>query len=332
VELHGARVLVTGACGFIGSHLVEELLAAGARVRALVFYSAAGSRGWIDALPPEAVRTTEIVPGDVRDAGLVEEAARGADAIVHLAALVGIPYSYRAPRTTLETNTTGTLNVLEASRRLDTARTVIVSSSEVYGTARAVPIREDHPLQAQSPYAASKIAAEKLAEAYAHSFGVRVVVARPFNTYGPRQSTRAVIPSIAAPLLAGAREVRLGNLSPRRDFVFVRDTARALVALARCDAAVGEAVNIATGEEVAIGDLAERIIGRIAPGARVVVDGERVRPAGSEVERLCGSGARLAELTGFRPHYSLDRGLDETIAWLRAPENLARTRAAEYAV
>jgi NAD dependent epimerase/dehydratase len=329
VNLVGCQVLVTGAGGFIGSHLCEALLAEGARVRALVSYDARGSWGWLDALPGRDA--LEVVAGDVRDAASVDDAVRGTTAVFHLAALIGIPYSYRAPDAYLETNVKGTLHVLQAARRHGVERVLVTSTSEVYGSARSVPMREDHPLTAQSPYAASKIAADKLAESFARSFGLPVTIVRPFNCFGPRQSTRAVIPAIIVQLLAGG-PLRLGSLEPRRDFTYVADTARAFIAIARSEATRGEEVHVASGVDVAIGELAEELVRRLAPGTPIVLDDERLRPAGSEVLRLLGDASRLRALTDFAPRFDLARGLEETIAWFRDPANLARYRAEGYQV
>ena len=258
MNLAGKRVLVTGADGFIGSHLVEALVAHGAEVRAFVVYNSLGSWGWLDTLPEATKAALEVVAGDIRDPHVVSEAVRGVDAVLHLAALIAIPYSYVAPASYVETNVTGTLHVLTAARTHGTARVLVTSTSEVYGTARYVPIDERHPLSGQSPYAATKIGADRLAESFHKSFGVPVVIARPFNTYGPRQSARAVLPTIVTQLLSGADEIRLGNLAPTRDLNFVTDTCRGMIALAECDAAVGEEVQIATQTEVSVGDLATR--------------------------------------------------------------------------
>jgi NAD dependent epimerase/dehydratase len=332
MSLVGTRVLVTGAGGFIGSHVVEALVAAGAAVRALVRYVSSGSHGWLDVLAPPVRGAVEVVAGDVRDAASVESAVRGTTIVLHLAALNGIPYSYAAPEAYVETNISGALHVLQAARRHELARVVLTSSSEVYGTAQQVPMDERHPQQAQSPYAASKIAADKLAEAFVHSFGLDVVVLRPFNAFGPRQSARAVIPAILVQLLAGADEIRLGHLTPRRDFTYVEDLARAFVAVADAPRVRGTELNVASGREIAIGALAEALIARVRPHARVVAAPERLRPAASEVERLLGCSTRLRELTGWQPAWDLERGLDATVAWFSQPANRAFFRAAGYQV
>lgn len=317
MSLAGRIVLVTGAGGFIGSHLVEALVEAGASVRALVRYSALGSRGWLDAVAPGV----EIVHGDVRDAASVDAAVRGASVVFHLAALVSVPYSFAAPEAVVDTIVKGTLHVLTAARAHAVERVVVTSSSEVYGTARTVPIDETHPLQAQSPYAAAKIAADKLAESFGRAFDTPVTVVRPFNAYGPRQSARAVIPTIITQLVAG-RPLRLGSLAPRRDFTYVADLAAAFVAAAACQRAVGEELNVASGREVSIGELAGALISRIAPGTEILEDRERLRPERAEVQRLLGSAARLRALTGWEPRWSLERGLDATVAWFRDPAHL----------
>ena len=331
MNLAGKRVLVTGADGFIGSHLVEALVAHGAEVRAFVVYNSLGSWGWLDTLPEATKAKLEVVAGDIRDAHVVSEAVRGVDAVLHLAALIAIPYSYVAPASYVETNVTGTLHVLTAARTHGTARVLVTSTSEVYGTARYVPIDERHPLSGQSPYAATKIGADRLAESFHKSFGVPVVIARPFNTYGPRQSARAVLPTIVTQLLSGADEIRLGNLAPTRDLNFVTDTCRGMIALAECDAAVGEEVQIATQTEVSVGDLATRLVALIRPDARIVTEAARLRPEASEVERLVGSNQKIRALTGWSPQVELDEGLARTLAWFREPGNLARYRAHHYA-
>jgi len=327
------RVFVTGADGFIGSHLVEHLVAAGCRVRALALYNAFDSRGWLDHVDPAVLHETEIVSGDVRDAGAMRRALRDCDAVMHLAALIGIPYSYHAPESYVETNVRGTLNVLEAARDAG-ARVIQTSTSEVYGTARCVPITEEHPLQAQSPYAATKIAADQLALSYHAAFGLPVTIVRPFNTYGPRQSTRAVIPTIVTQIAAGARSLRLGALHPTRDLNFVGDTVRAFAAALHCDAAIGQAVNVGSGFEISIGDLAALIAQEMDVEIEVASDSARLRPAASEVERLLASNERARALLGWTPRVGglagLRDGLAQTIAWFREPANLARYRAGAY--
>jgi NAD dependent epimerase/dehydratase len=330
MELRNQTALVTGADGFLGSHLVEALVSRGVSVRAFVYYNAFNSFGWLDSLPEERLREIDVRAGDVRDPTAVEAAMRGARAVFHLAALIGVPFSYESPASYVDTNVKGTLHVLEAARKLGVERTLIVSSSEVYGTARYLPIDEEHPLQGQSPYSASKIGAEKLAEAFYRSFELPLVVVRPFNTYGPRQSARAVIPTIITQLLAGETEVRLGSLEPRRDFNYVKDTVSALIELACCDRCLGEVVNVASGVDVSIGELAQELVSRIRPEARVIHDAQRVRPRHSEVERLLGSNAKLRSLTGWTPDFDLKRGLTETIAWFRDPEHAARYKSQAY--
>jgi nucleoside-diphosphate-sugar epimerase len=277
-------------------------------------------------LPTQARAAVEVATGDVRDAGSLEAAMRGCDIVLHLAALIGIPYSYVTPEAYVATNVGGTLNLLQAARRADVRRVVVTSTSEVYGSARVVPMDETHPLQAQSPYAASKIAADKLAESFARSFGLDVVTLRPFNAFGPRQSTRAVIPSILTQLLDGADAVQVGALTTRRDFTFVADLAQAFVAVAGADGVAGLELNVASGVDVAIGTVARALIERLRPQARLCEDEARLRPAASEVERLCGSSQRLRELTGWQPAWTLERGLDATIEWFRQPQHRAHYR------
>jgi NAD dependent epimerase/dehydratase len=322
----GRRVLVTGGEGFIGSHLVEALLHAGADVRALVHYNPFGRWGWLH----EHGGDVEILAGDVRDAERVARAADGVDVIFHLAALVGIPYSYEAPESYLQTNVMGTYNLLMAARRAGVSRYIQTSTSEVYGSALRVPIDEEHPLQPQSPYSASKIAADMLALSFHHSFELPVAVVRPFNTYGPRQSARAVIPAVLGQIYSGAQEIQIGATSPKRDFNFVTDTARGFIALAECDRALGEVVNIGSGREIAIGDLIELMIEVSGRDVRTVRAPERIRPAGSEVDRLMCDNRRAAEWAGWRPEVSLEDGLRRTAEWIE--QNLSSVHSKRYQV
>lgn len=320
------KILVTGADGFIGSHLVEHLVRAGHDVRAFVLYNSFNSWGWLDHAGPDVKGRFDIFQGDIRDPNGVREAMRGCGTVLHLAALIAIPYSYHSPDTYIDVNIKGTLNVLQAARDLQVGRVVHTSTSEVYGTARFVPITEEHPLQGQSPYSASKIGADQLALSFHRSFGTPVAVLRPFNTYGPRQSARAIIPTIITQLANGAREIRLGNLAPTRDFSFVADTVRGFTALAACDAAVGEVVNIGSGFEISMGDTARLLIEMMGCEATVTTDESRIRPEKSEVERLWADCTRAQALFGWTPAYGgLDgfrRGLQETILWFRESGNL----------
>ena len=327
-------VAVTGGDGFIGSHLVEALVARGARVRAMAQYNAFGTWGWLDALPANVLESVEVVLGDVRDARSVHELMHGAASVYHLAALIAIPYSYSAPRSYLDTNAIGTLNVLEAARELETPRVVHTSTSEVYGTAQTVPISESHPLHAQSPYAASKIAGDKLAESYHRSFGVPVVTLRPFNTYGPRQSARAVIPTVITQLAAGERELRLGLLTPTRDFNYVADTVEAFLAVGTApDAAVvGRVLNAGSGTETSIADVAHMIAEIIGVEPSITEEQVRLRPDDSEVMRLVSDATALRDATGWAPRVSLRDGLVATCSWFREPSNLARYRSDRFVV
>lgn len=327
MTLAGRRVLVTGAGGFIGSHLVERLVELGARTTALVRYGSAGSWGWLDESAVK--KDVRVVLGDVRDPESLREAVQGAEVVFHLAALIAIPYSYRTPVSFLRTNAEGTLNLLEVARSAGVALVIHTSTSEVYGTARSVPIGEEHPLQAQSPYAASKIAADKVAEAFHRSYGLPVVTARPFNTYGPRQSARAVIPTIIAQALVGAR-ILLGRLEPTRDFTYVSDTVEGFVRAAESPAAVGRVVNVGSGREIAIGDLAREILALLGRDVPIVCDEARLRPEESEVLRLCADNRRAGELLGWHPQTGLKEGLEQTIEWVRA--HLDRYRPHLYAI
>ncbi|MER0449567.1 SDR family NAD(P)-dependent oxidoreductase [Streptomyces sp. Edi4] len=325
-------VAVTGAEGFIGSHLTEALVASGHRVRAMAQYNSFSSYGWLETLSADVLDQVEIVLGDVRDPGSVRALAEGAEAVYHLAALIAIPYSYQAPHSYVDTNVTGTLNVLEAVRALETPRLVHTSTSETYGTARTVPITEDHPINTQSPYAASKAGGDRLADSYYASFATPVVTLRPFNTYGPRQSMRAVIPTVIGQVAAGSRTITLGDLRPTRDFTFAVDTARAFLAVgtAPAERVVGRTFNAGTGTEISVGDLV-RLIGKVM-GAELDVqeDGQRIRPANSEVMRLVADASRLTEATGWQPEFSLEAGLERTAEFFRDPGNLARYKTGIY--
>jgi len=328
------RVFVTGADGFIGSHLVEHLVASGRRVRALALYNAFDTRGWLDHIDPKIAAEVEIVAGDVRDASFVRRTMQGCESVLHLAALIGIPYSYHAPESYVDTNVKGTLNILEAARDLGVGRVIQTSTSEVYGTARTAPITEEHPLNAQSPYAATKIAADQLALSYHASFGLPVVIVRPFNTYGPRQSTRAVIPTIITQIAGGAHRIRLGSIHPTRDLNFVGDTVRAFGAALDAEAAPGQVVNVGTGYEISVGDLAALIAADMGAEIEIETDAARVRPGPSEVERLLASNERAHRILGWTParggREGLRAGLAATIAWFREPANLARYRQGAY--
>lgn len=311
------KVLVTGADGFIGSHLTEELVRSGYRVKAFVYYNSFNTWGWLDTLPKEIMQNVEIFQGDIRDPNGVEEAMKGIDAVFHLAALIAIPFSYHSPDTYVDTNIKGTLNVLQAARKLETKRVLITSTSEVYGTAQYVPIDEKHPFQGQSPYSATKIGADRLAESFYRSFQMPITIVRPFNTYGPRQSARAVIPTIITQLLAGKEEIKLGSISPTRDFNFVKDTANGFIKIYESDKTIGEEINIATQKEISVGQLAEELIRQINPNAKIICDEERIRPEKSEVNRLLGSNQKIIRLTGWKPQYSFEQGLQITIEWIK---------------
>lgn len=312
------KILVTGADGFIGSHLVERLVdEGGCRINAFACYNFSNSWGWLDTLPRNKMKNVSVFTGDIRDMATLKKAMDGADKVFHLAALIGIPYSYSAPYSYVETNINGTLNVLEAARAVSVGKVLVTSTSEVYGTAVYSPIDEKHPKQGQSPYSASKIGADYMAQAFHRSFGLPVVIVRPFNTYGPRQSARAIIPTIITQLMSGNSKIMLGSLSPKRDFVYVKDTVEGFVRLSRSEKAVGEEVNIATRREIGIGSLARLIISVMGKKAVLALDSERVRPESSEVERLCGDNRKLYRLTGWKPSYELEDGITETVEWFR---------------
>ncbi|MFI1968719.1 NAD-dependent dehydratase [Streptomyces cinnamoneus] len=327
-------VAVTGAEGFIGSHLVEALVADGHRVRAMVQYNSFSSFGWLEDLPEDVMAQVEVVLGDVRDPGSVQGLVTGAETVYHLAALIAIPYSYRAPHSYVETNVMGTLNVLEAVRHLGVPRLVHTSTSETYGTAQTVPISEDHPINTQSPYAASKAGGDRLADSYHASFELPVVTLRPFNTYGPRQSMRAVIPTVVAQVAAGERTITLGDLRPTRDFSYVKDTVAAFraVGTAPADDVVGRTFNAGTGEEISVGDLVTLVGKLMDTDLTVREDPRRLRPAGSEVMRLVCDSSRLRAATGWAPAHTLEEGLRETVAFFRDPVNLGRYKTGTYHV
>ncbi len=325
------KVLITGADGFIGSHLVERLVWLGAEVRALALYNSFGQRGWLDTVDAKILAAVEVVMGDVRDPFHSRALTRDVDVVFHLASLIAIPYSYHAPESYVASNVTGTLNMLQAARDERVSRFIHVSTSEVYGTAVSVPMSETHPLSAQSPYAASKIAADQLALSFHRSYDIPVVIARPFNTYGPRQSTRAVIPTIITQALAGGN-VTLGATTPRRDFTFVADTVSALIAAAECDKAVGEVVHFGSGIDISIGELAQKILQMTGSEGTVSSDSRRVRPPESEVDRLLCDSRKAAELFKWKPEVDLNSGIRQTIDWFAEPSNRIRYRADEYTI
>ena len=325
-RLDGKKVMITGGEGFIGSHLTERLLEEGAEVRALVHYSPSGKVGWLEGKADDI----EILQGDVRDSERIMQACEGREMVFHLAALIGIPYSYVAPESYIQTNVQGTYNVLNAARRQDVERVLVTSTSEVYGTASKVPIDEDHPLQPQSPYAATKVGGDALAISFHKSFETPVAIVRPFNTYGPRQSTRAVIPMIISQLYADTDAVHLGTLSPTRDFNYVTDTATGFIYVAGCDRALGEVVNLGSGREISIGDLAELLKQVTGVEKPITTDEDRMRPAGSEVHRLLCDSTRALEWTGWAPEVTLEEGLARTAEWVR--DNLEHLQAKQYHV
>ncbi|MDO8500604.1 MAG: NAD-dependent 4,6-dehydratase LegB [Gemmatimonadaceae bacterium] len=330
------RVLVTGADGFIGSHLTEALVRRGFDVRAFVLYNSFNSWGWLDECGDDVKGRFEVFAGDVRDPNGVRTAMKDCDVVFHLAALIAIPYSYHSPDSYVDTNIKGTLNVLQAARDLGASKVVHTSTSEVYGTARFVPITEDHPLQGQSPYSASKIGADQLAMSFYTSFNTPVTIIRPFNTYGPRQSARAVIPTIITQIADGAREIRLGARTPTRDFNFVADTVEGFIAAANSDNGIGEVINLGSNFEISIGDTATLIGELMGAQIEIVTERERLRPPTSEVERLLASNEKAASILNWRPAYAgltgFRKGLSETIEWFRKPSNLARYRTDVYNV
>ncbi len=328
------KILVTGADGFIGSHLTESLVRNGYEVRAFVYYNSFNSWGWLDRADKETISAIDIFAGDIRDPYGVKRAVEGCDIVLHLAALIAIPYSYYSPESYVDTNIRGTLNVLQASKELGVKKVVQTSTSEVYGTARFVPITEEHPLSAQSPYSATKIAADHLAISFYRSFGTPVAVLRPFNTYGPRQSARAVIPTIITQILSGERQIRLGSLQPTRDFSYVEDITRGFIAAVESDACLGEVINLGSGYEVSVGRTAELIAEIIGVKIDLISDEQRVRPERSEVERLLASNAKAKKVLGWEPEYGgvegFRRGLEKTIEWFSQKEHLKEYKTGIY--
>jgi NAD dependent epimerase/dehydratase len=326
------KVLITGADGFIGSHLTEELVNNGFEVRAFVYYNSFNSNGWLDSIPNEIKNKIEFFAGDIRDPNGVRNATKGIDIVFHLAALIAIPFSYHSPDSYIDTNIKGTLNLIQAARDNQVSRVLVTSTSEVYGTAQFVPITEIHPKQPQSPYSASKIGADAIAESFYRSFDLPLTIVRPFNTFGPRQSARAVIPTIISQLLCGAEEIKLGDITPTRDLLFVKDTVNAFLKIAECDKLIGHEVNIATQSEITVGALAQSLINQINPLAKIVSDSIRLRPEKSEVFRLFGSNEKLKSFTDWKQNYSLEEGLAETVEWFSKKENLQHYKSEIYNV
>ena len=316
MDLKGKKVLVTGSEGFIGSHLTERLVEMGADVTALVQYNSFNNWGWIDTFDEEIKKSINVVTGDIREYDGMKRIIKGQDVVFHLAALIAIPYSYLSPMAYVRTNVEGTTNVLEACREYDVQKIIHTSTSETYGTALYVPIDEKHPMQGQSPYSASKIGADKIAESFYKSFNMPIATIRPFNTYGPRQSARAVIPTIISQILSGKTEIKLGSLTPTRDFNYVKDTAEAFIKIAESDKTIGEVINASTNHEISIGDLVKKIIKISGKDVNIMCDNERIRPENSEVNRLWGNNEKIKNLTDWKPQYSLDEGLCETIKWI----------------
>lgn len=329
-NLKGKKILVTGADGFIGSHLTETLVSHGFNVRAFVYYNSFNSWGWLDSCSKEVKGRFEVFAGDIRDPNGVREAMKGCDIVFHLAALIAIPFSYHSPDSYIDTNVKGTLNVIQAAKDLGVERVLVTSTSEVYGTAKYIPIDEKHPRQPQSPYSASKIGADCIAESFYRSFNLPITIVRPFNTFGPRQSARAVIPTIITQLLNGKIEIKLGELSPTRDLLYVKDTVNGFIQIADSADLIGEDCNIATQSEISVGDLAAELIRQINPAAFIISDEQRIRPANSEVFRLFGSNEKIMKYTGWKQQYTLQEGLSETIKWFRNSENLSLYKADIY--
>lgn len=324
------KVLVTGADGFIGSHLVEQLISDGYNVKAFVYYNSFNSWGWLDSLPKDILSQIEIFAGDIRDPNGVRTAMNDCSIVYHLAALIAIPFSYHSPDSYIDTNVKGTLNIVQAAKDLGVERVLVTSTSEVFGTAQYIPIDEKHPRQPQSPYSASKIGADAIADSFYRSFELPLTIVRPFNTYGPRQSARAVIPTIITQLLCGMEEIKLGDLIPTRDLLYVKDTARGFVEIAKAKSLIGHDCNIATQSEISVGDLANELISQINPHARIITDEQRLRPQNSEVFRLYGSNEKIMKHTNWKPEFNFSEGLAATIEWFRDPENLKNYKANIY--
>lgn len=334
MHLEGTKVLVTGAGGFIGSHLTETLVRQGAKVRAFVRYNSLNSWGWLDQCPLGVKKEIDVFAGDIRDQNGVRKAVEGRDVVFHLAALIGIPYSYHSPDTYVDTNVKGTLNVVQAARELGVQKVIHTSTSEVYGTARSVPITEEHPLQGQSPYSATKIGADQIAMSFYLSFLTPVAIIRPFNAYGPRQSARAIIPAVISQILKGSRNIRIGALHPTRDFSYIDDTVKGFIAVAKSDRTVGEVINVGSGFEVSIGDTADLISEMIGADIELETDPQRVRPEKSEVERLWADNTKARILTGWEPEFAgregFKKGLKNTIEWFSKTENLSHYKEDIY--
>jgi len=326
------KILITGADGFIGSHLTETLVKAGYSVKAFVYYNSFNSWGWLDTLPNNIKNEIEIFTGDIRDSNGVRKAVNNCDTIFHLAALIGIPFSYHSPESYIDTNIKGTLNILQAGKDENVDKILVTSTSEVYGTAKFVPITEEHPYQGQSPYSATKIGADRLAESFYRSFNMPIAIVRPFNTFGPRQSARAVIPTIITQLINGQDEIKLGDLSPTRDLVYVQDTVQGFIEIAKSPKTIGSEINIATQSEISINDLAEMLIHKINDKAKIISDFNRIRPKNSEVERLFGSNEKIKKLTNWKPRFSLEEGIDRTIKWFKLDDNMKKYKPEIYNV
>lgn len=329
---NNSKILITGADGFIGSHLTEALIEDGYDVRAFVYYNSFNSYGWLDSISKETKSKIEFFSGDIRDPNGVKEAMKGIDIVFHLAALIAIPFSYHSPDSYIDTNVKGTLNIIQAARDNNVKRVLVTSTSEVYGTAQFVPITELHPKQPQSPYSASKIGADAIADSFYRSFDLPITIVRPFNTFGPRQSARAVIPTIISQLLNGEKEIKLGDITPTRDLLFVKDTINGFLKISQCDQLIGHEVNIATQSEITIGDLAQELINNINPSAKIITDKVRLRPEKSEVFRLFGSNEKLKSLTNWTQSYTLQEGLKQTIEWFSQKENLQHYKSDIYNV